>query len=111
MKVEVSFQDDFAVGKREYTLMPKYVLRRLHESGIEPKIGDQILLWEKTANIDKSEYYICNIGKIMDARNNPRILAIAEHIEDMAQINNNPIFIEVDMKEDFQLPDDTPVFK
>ena len=29
----------------------------------------------------------------------------------MVQIDNNPIFIDVDLKEDFQLPGDSPVFK
>jgi hypothetical protein len=110
-KVEVSFQDDFNEDVRNYTITPKYVLRKLHEVGFNPKIGDEILLWEKTSNMDGSEYYICNVGKIATAKNNQKILAIVKNMEDMAQIDREPIFMEMDLKEVFQLPGESPVFK
>jgi hypothetical protein len=110
-KVEASFQDDFNEDVRNYTISSKYILRKLREAGFVPKIGNEVLLWEKTSNMDGSEYYICNVGKIVSAKNNSKVLGVAKRVEDMAQIDNQPVFIDTNLKELFELPGDTPIFK
>lgn len=73
-KVEVSFQDDFSGSEREYTLTPSYVLSELNKMNIKPKIEDKILLWEKDHDKNNREYYLCNIGRIVEPDENSQKL-------------------------------------
>jgi hypothetical protein len=104
-KVEVSFQDDFSGSMREYTLTPKYILNEMRKAALEPKIGDEILLWEKDMDGEDKEYYLCNIGKIVEAKES------SVSPEDAAQIGNESILIEIDRDGYFDLPIDSPVFR
>jgi hypothetical protein len=65
-KIEVSFQDDFSGSEREITLTPKYILSQLTKKGLQPKIGDKILLWEKDVDEENGMDYLCNVGKIIE---------------------------------------------
>ena len=106
-KIEISFQDDFSGSEREYTLTPNYVLRELQKQGVEAKIEDEILLWEKDEGKDDKEYYLCNIGKIVEASaETPEAISEAEK----PRLNGTPIQIEIDRNGYFDLPLDSDVF-
>lgn len=103
-KVEVSFQDDFSGSKREYTLTPSYVLRELQKLGLDPKIGDEILLWEKD-----DERYMCNIGRIAEASTaEDTSEPISE--KEKPRLGNVPICVEIDRSGYFDLSIDSEVF-
>lgn len=104
-KVEVSFQDDFSGATREYTLTPNYILRELQKLGLEAKMGNEILLWEKDMNKEDKEYYLCNVGKVVKAQ-------VSETIpeEERPRLNGTPIQIEIDRNGYFDLPFDNDVF-
>lgn len=110
-KVEVSFQDDFPGNVREYTLTPKYILSEVRKIGLTPKIGDEVLLWEKDVNGENNEYYICNIGKIVEAKSAVNFSEVDARPEDMALISNDQILIQIDREGYFDLPFDSSVFK
>src|SRR5258706_270676 len=67
-RVEVSFQDDFSGSSRELYQTPIYIVRMLQNQGINPSIGQKLLLYEKDTNDDNTEYYLCNIGEIVEAK-------------------------------------------
>jgi hypothetical protein len=111
-KVEVSFQDDFSGNVREYTLTPKYILSEVRKIGLTLKIGDEILLWEKDVDGENNEYYLCNIGKIVEAsKGTVSFSEIGVRTEDLVQIGNEPVLIQIDREGYFELPIDSPVFR
>lgn len=88
-KVEVSFQDDFSGSEREYTITPSYILREMSKNGASPMIGDKILLWEKDLSENK-EYFLCNIGEIIEANTEHENLE-----ENKAEIEGKKILIKI----------------
>jgi hypothetical protein len=111
-KVEVSFQDDFCGCETEIKRTPRYLLRKLNEVGIVPKIGDEILLFEKDENGDGNEYYLCNIGKIVEATyeamKNYQELNIP--VTELATLDDKAILLHFDRDGYFDLPISDPVF-
>jgi len=106
-KIEVSFQDDFSGTAREYTLTPRYVLRELEKMGLNGRIGDEILLWEKDVGTNDREYYLCNIGKIVEV--STEVLEIVP-TEKRPLLNGTPIQIQIDRNGYFDLLLESDVF-
>jgi hypothetical protein len=104
-KIEVSFQDDFAGDIREITLTPNYILKQLDERGVEIKIGDKILLWEKDEDIDNGIDYICEIGEVTEANADEITKYTDSNIEPekFALIKDVPFFVKIGSNSHFRL--------
>lgn len=103
-KIEVSFQDDFCGCETEQTTTPRYVLKELQKLGINPQIGDRLLLWEKDVDADMKEYFLCNIGKIMERSEKENV------DNNYCQIDNKAVVIHIDKDKYFDLPQNSSVF-
>ncbi len=101
-KVEVSFQDDFSGAQREYTLTPKYILNKLKEKGLVPKIGEEILLYEKDIDEENKEIYLCNLGKVKRLKEHSIPISVLP--ENTVQIDGEPVFVEIDQEKFFRIP-------
>lgn len=115
--IEVSFQDHFCGCICEITTTPKSILGELRDRGIQPKIWDKILLWEKDVDDNNQDYYLCNIGEVMELNEseirkylpldsaNPEIPWSEFYYTD-----NKPSIIKIDRDAYFDLPLDSEIF-
>ena len=113
-KIETSFQDSFCGCKDEIFKTPKYILDRLKGQHIQPSIGQKILLWEKDGYADDQEYYLCNVGEIVELAENKIATFESDSYkisrETLIELNNKPVFIKIDPEGYFDLPLDSEVF-
>lgn len=111
-RIEVSFQDDFCGCEREITKTPQYILNQLSLMNINPKIGDDVLLFEKDVDKDNHEYYLCNLGKISSIDS----IAINDYSqreikkEEMVYLGKDAVIVKIDKNAYFDLPLNSAVF-
>lgn len=105
-KIEVSFQDDFSGAEREVILTPQYILRKLNEMNLKAKIGDKILLWEKDVNEKDEEYYMCNIGQIIEAKKDvmEKYSNSDTLYKKLTRIDDKPVIVQINRNGYFDLP-------
>ena len=112
--VEVSFQDQFCGCEDEITKTPRYILDGLVKLGLQPKIGDKIVLWEKDADESDQYYYLCNIGEVMELDENEirKYLPLGSEItwSDFCYLDNKAIIVKIDEKTYFDLPLNSIIF-
>ena len=96
-QIEVSFQDDFSGYEREITLTPHYILRKLDEIGFKVRIGDKILLWEKDVDDKDNEYYLCNVGQIVEATSEimHEYSGLNISIKELNMLGDKPVIIHI----------------
>ncbi len=111
-KIEVSFQDDFSNDEDHVVRTPVYVLEKLRERGIDPKVGDKILFFEQDVNEKDQDYYICVVGKIILANEDMLKPFSFEKIllSELATIDGKPVIIEINDEEYCDLPINSDFF-
>ena len=112
--IEVSFQDQFCGCEDEIIDTPQYILNKLTGRGMQPKIGDQILLCEKDIDENNQYYYLCNIGAVMELEKSEikKYLPLTSKIRwsKFVYLDNKPVIIKIDKEAYFDLPLNAAVF-
>jgi hypothetical protein len=86
------------------------VIRALLEQKVEPVVGQRVLLYEKDIAPDNTEYYICNIGQIVEATANTlreyesRSIIISH--QNLTYLGSKPVLVKIDRERSsfFSLP-------
>jgi hypothetical protein len=96
-QVEVSFQDQFSGSSDEITYTVRYIFERLVSQSFRPKIGMEILLYERNKKPSGLEYYICSIGKIieLDITTANKFAVNNLHVDTVSKIENTPVRVAI----------------
>lgn len=106
-RVNVSFQDDFCGCNDEITTTVRSILNEFSKKGYNSKIGDKILLLEEDVDKDNKNYYIANIGEIVELNENIIKSYSDKEIpkDKLVKLNDKYVMIKIDRKGYFDIYD------